>query len=187
MPLFRRETLEEQLAAQIERESEWCKKRCDELHEEFRSRLRSRDEAKAALSAVSEELSELQGRRVSLLGRLNAATRGGDEEKLEELERNYEENLRELARIRRRRDGAARRLAAVELDEEEAARELARTASALLEEHAARAGELKERLRGLMDALDERQEEVAQAAFPLIEEYEIRRPRSGSQDGSQAS
>ena len=180
MPIFGffdRRPLAERMAAEIDRESELYKRRCEELHEEFLSRLRSRDRARADLAAVEEEMSELQGMGVTLLGRLNAATTKGDEGALAEFERGYKQNSRRLDRVGRRRDKAARRLAALELDEREAAGELARNAQAAVEEHAERTREIKGRLQDLLRVLDERHEEVARAAVPLAEEHERRQPR----------
>ncbi len=181
--LFERKTLAERMAVEIDRESERYKRRCEELHEEFTSRLRSRDQARADLAVVDEEMVQLQGTGVTLLGRLNAATTGGDERGLAEFERGYKQNSRRLDRVGRRRDKAARRLAAVELDEREAAGELARNASAVVEEHAARTREMKEQLKSLLEALDERHEEVARAAVPLTEEHERRQPRKELEGG----
>ena len=179
MPIFGffdRRSLVERMAAEIARESELYKRRCDELHEEFLSRLRSRDRAREDLAAVEEEMRELQGTGVALLGRLNAATTGGDEGALAEFERGYKQNSRRLDRVGRRRDKAARRLAALELDEREAVGELARAAAAVVEEHAERTREIRGRLEDLLRALDERHEEVARAAVPLTEEHERRQP-----------
>lgn len=177
MPFFRRKPLTEGLAAQINREAERYERRCEEMHEEFLERLRSRDRARAELAAVEGEMSELQGAGVDLLGRLNAATTAGDEGAISDFEKGYKENSKRLDRVGRRRDKAARKLAALDLDEREAADELARDASAVVEEHAARTRELKERLEGLLAQLDERHEAVAKAALPLAEEHERRRPR----------
>ena len=179
MPIFGffdRRPLAERMAAEIDRESERYRRRCEELHEEFLSRLRSRDRARADLAAVDGEMSELQGTGVTLLGRLNAATTSGDEKGLAEFERGYKENSRRLDKVGRRRDKAARRLAALELDEREAAGELARDAAAVVEEHAERTREMKERLESLLQALVERHEEVTRAAGLLTEEYERRQP-----------
>ena len=181
MPLFKRSTLADQMAAEIQREAEIYKERCKGLHDEFRERLRRRDETKTELAEFDAELSRLQGRGVSLLGQLNDATRGGDDDRLREMEKSYGRNSRELDRVGRRREKAARRFAAADLDEEETARELARTASDLLEEHAARTREMKGRLIELLDALDVQKGEVNRAAAPLIEEHDLRRgPRSDS-------
>ena len=179
MPIFGffdRRPLAERMAAEIDRESERYRRRCEELHEEFLGRLRNRDRARADLAAVDEEMSELQGTGITLLGRLNAATTGDDEGGLAEFERGYKENSRLLDKVGRRRDKTARRLAALELDEKEAADELARNAAAQVEEHAERTREIKERLEDLLRALDERHEEVARAAAPLTEEHERRQP-----------
>ena len=183
MPIFKRSTMADQIAAEIEQEAERYKERCKNLHEEFRERLRSRDEAKTELAGFDAELSRLQGRGVSLLGQLNAATRSGDDERLREMEKSYGRNSRELDRVGRRREKAARRFDAADLDEEQTARELARAASDLLEEHAARTRELKGRLIELLDALDVQKGEVNRAAASLIEEHDLRRSPGGSQRG----
>ena len=179
MPLFKKSTLADQMAAEIENEAESYKGRCKELHEEFRERLRRRDETKTALAEYDAELSRLQGRGISLLGQLNDATRSGDDARLKEMERSYGRNSRELDRVGRRREKAARAFAAADLDEEETARELARAASDLLDEHAARTRELKGRLIELLDALDVQKGEVNRAAAPLIEEHDLRSPGRG--------
>ena len=183
MPLFKRSTLADQIAAEIQQEADLYKERCNGLHEEFRERLRRRDETKTELVEIDAELSRLQGRGISLLGQLNSATRNGDDDKLREMEKSYGKNSRELDRVGRRREKAARRFAAADLDEEETARDLARTASDLLEEHAARTRELKGRLIELLDALDVQKGEVNRAAAPLIEEHDLRRSPGGLQRG----
>ncbi|MDP9426856.1 MAG: hypothetical protein M3P37_12710 [Actinomycetota bacterium] len=183
MPLFKRSTLADQMAAEIQQEAELYKERCKGLHQEFRERLRRRDETKTELVEIDAELSRLQGRGISLLGQLNAATRSGDDDKLREMEKNYGKNSRELDRVGRRREKAARRFAAADLDEEETARELARTASNLLEEHAARTRELKGRLIELLDTLDVQKGEVSRAAASLVEEHDLRSSPNGPQRG----
>lgn len=180
---FDRRPLAERMAEEIERETESYRGRCRELHEEFLDRLRSRDRARADLAAVDEEMSELQGAGVTLLSRLNAATTSGDEGGLAEFERGYKDNSKRLDRVGRKRDKTARRLAALELDEREAADELARDAEAVVEEHAARVEEMKERLKNLLEMLDERHEAVAKAAVPLVEEHERRQPPKELEEG----
>lgn len=180
MPLFKRSTLADQMAVEIQQEAALYKERCKGLHEEFRERLRRRDETKAELAEFDAELSGLQGRGISLLGQLNDATRSGDDERLREMEKSYGRNSRELDRVGRRREKAARRFAAADLDEEESARALARAASDLLEEHAAHTRELKGRLIELLDALDVQKGEVNRAAAPLIEEHDLRRSPGGA-------
>lgn len=180
MPLFKRSTLADQMAVEIQQEAALYKERCKGLHEEFRERVHRRDEAKAELAEVDAELSTLQGRGISLLGQLNDATRSGDDERLREMEKSYGRNSRELDRVGRRREKAARRFATAGLDEEESARALARTASDLLEEHAAHTRELKGRLIELLDTLDVQKGEVNRAAAPLIEEHDLRRSPGGA-------
>ncbi|CAA9472994.1 MAG: hypothetical protein AVDCRST_MAG25-2176 [uncultured Rubrobacteraceae bacterium] len=175
MPLFKRSTLADQMAVEIQQEAALYKERCKNLHEEFRERLRRRDETKAELAEIDTELSRLQGRGISLLGQLNDATRSGDDDRLREMEKSYGRNSRELDRVGRRREKAARRFAAADLDEEESARSLARAASDLLDEHAARTRELKGRLIELLDTLDVQKGEVSRAAASLIEEHDLRR------------
>lgn len=176
MQIFRRATLPELMATEIEREAELFRRYCDELHEEFKERIQRRNEARATLPPLNEEVAKLQGVGVSLLRRLNAANQDGDEQKLQEFRKSYKKNVRQLDKAVRRRDRVAEALAASEHDEQDAARELAQDAADVVEDHAARVRELKERLEGLMKALDEHHEEVAQAAAPLEEEYERRRP-----------
>lgn len=183
MPLFKRSTLADQIAAEIQQEGALYKERCKALHEEFRERLRNRDETKTELAEIDAEMSTLQGRGISLLGQLNAATRSGDDEKLREAGKGYGRNSRDLDKVGRRREKAARRFAAADLDEEETARELARAASNLLEEHAARTRELKGRLIELLDALDAQKAEVSRAAASLIEENDLRRSPGGPRKG----
>jgi hypothetical protein len=171
--------LDERMEDEIGAEAEKSKELCEELHEEFLARLRRRDEAREALEAVNEEIRDLQGVGVSLLGRLNAAMEAGDESRLDEFRKAYKQNSRELDRVGRRREKAARELAEADLNEREAAEELSRAAAAVVEDHAEHTGRVKERLKALMDALDERHEEVALSAVPLAEEHERRsRPRA---------
>jgi len=180
---FERRPLAERMAEEIEREAEQYRTRCRELHEEFLDWLRRRDRARADLAAVDKEMSELQGAGVTLLGRLNTATTTDDEGGLAEFERGYKDNSKRLDKVGRRRDKTARRLAALELDEREAAGELARDAATVVEEHAARAREMKERLKNLLEMLDERHDVVAKAAVPLVEEHERRQPPKELEEG----
>jgi chromosome segregation ATPase len=180
---FDRRPLAERMAEEIEQEAERYRARCRELHEEFLDWLRSRDQARADLAAVDEEMSELQGAGITLLGRLNAATTTGDEGGLAEFERGYKKNSKQLDKIGRKRDKAARRLAALELDEREAAGELARDAAAVVEEHATSTREMKERLEELLVMLDERHEAVAKAAVPLTGEHVRRQPPKELEEG----
>lgn len=178
MRIFGRKTLVQQMESEIEEEAELSKDLCEELHEEFKERLRRRDEARRTLRSVEEEIQELQGVGVSLLGRLNAANAAGDEKKLQEFQKAYRRNSQVLDRVGRRRDKAARGVAAADLDERETAEELARAGAAVLEDHAEHTTEVKERLKALIEVLDKRHEEVALAAAPLVEEHERRvRPR----------
>jgi len=180
---FDRRPLAERMAKEIEKETERHRARCRELHEEFLDWLRRRDRARADLATVDEEMSELQGAGITLLGRLNAATTTGDEGGLAEFEQGYKTNSKRLDKVGRRRDKAARRLAALELDEREAANELARDAAAVVEEHAARTQEIRERLEKLLEMLDEQHEAVANAAVPLVGEHERRQPQKELEGG----
>ncbi len=186
MRIFGRRTLVERIRGEIEGEAGRSKRHCEELHEELETRLRRRDEAREALRLVDEEIRELQGVGVSLLGRLNAATTAGDEGKLEAFQKSYQRNSRLLNRVGRRRDKAARRVAATELNEREVVEELARAAAATVEEHAVHTGRLKESLKALIELLDERHEEVARSAVPLAEEHERRvRPRGELEEAAE--
>ena len=180
---FVRRPLAERMAGEIEQESERHRARCRELHEEFLDWLRRRDRARADLAAVDEEMRELQGAGITLLGRLNAATTTGDEGGLAEFEQGYKKNSKQLDKVGRRRDKAARRLAALELDEREVANELARDAAEVVEEHAARTQEIRERLEKLLVMLDEQHEAVAKAAVPMLEEHERRQPQKELEEG----
>jgi chromosome segregation ATPase len=180
---FDRRPLAERMAGEIEQESERHRARCRELHEEFLDWLRRRDRARADLAAVDEEMRELQGAGITLLGRLNAATTTGDEGGLAEFEQGYKKNSKQLDKVGRRRDKAARRLAALELDEREVANELARDAAEVVEEHAARTQEIRERLEKLLVMLDEQHEAVAKAAVPMLEEHERRQPQKELEEG----
>ena len=174
----RKKPLDEQMKEEIGEEARHSKELCGDLHEEFKERLRRRDEARKTLERVNEEIRDLQGIGVSLLGRLNAATTTGDEDRMAEFRRSYRRNSRQLDRAGRRREKATRNLAQAELNEREAAEELSRAAATVVEDHAEYVGLVKERLKALMDVLDERHEEVALSAVPLAEEYERRsRPR----------
>ena len=180
---FDRRPLAERMAGEIKQESERHRARCRELHEEFLDWLRRRDRARADLAAVDEEMRELQGAGITLLGRLNAATTTGDEGGLAEFEQGYKKNSKQLDKVGRRRDKAARRLAALELDEREVANELARDAAEVVEEHAARTQEIRERLEKLLVMLDEQHEAVAKAAVPMLEEHERRQPQKELEEG----
>jgi chromosome segregation ATPase len=178
-----RRPLAERMAEEIRQEAERYRARCRELHEEFLDWLRRRDRARADLAAVDEEMSELQGAGITLLGRLNAATTTGDEGGLAEFERGYKKNSKQLDKVGRRRDKTARRLAALEFDEREVANELAREAATVVEEHAARTQEMRESLERLLVMLDEQHEAVANAAVPLVEERERRQPQKELEEG----
>jgi chromosome segregation ATPase len=178
-----RRPLAERMAEEIRQEAERYRARCRELHEEFLDWLRRRDRARADLAAVDEEMSELQGAGITLLGRLNAATTTGDEGGLAEFERGYKKNSKQLDKVGRRRDKTARRLAALEFDEREVANELAREAATVVEEHAARTREMRESLERLLVMLDEQHEAVANAAVPLVEERERRQPQKELEEG----
>lgn len=166
---------EERLVSEIRAELEDYRRRCEALHEEFKERLRVRDDARAALAEAEERVSSLQMEGVSLLGGFSAAMSEADDGKLRDRERDYRRNSRELAKAEKRRDRLAGGLEAVELDEEEAARELRVAVSGVLDEYARRVEERKRWLAGVMETLDGQREDLARAAAPLVEEYESRR------------
>ncbi len=167
---------EERMISEARAELEDYLRRCEALHEEFKQRLRVRDDARAALSEADERIKSLQMEGVSLLGDFSAAMSAADEDRLRELERGYKRHSRELAKAEKRRDGLARRLEAVEIDEQEAARGLRDAVSEVLGEYAGRVRERKQWLIGVMEALDEQREELARTAAPIIEEHESRQP-----------
>lgn len=166
---------EERMISEVRTELEDYRRRCEALHEEFRQRLRVRDDARAALSESEESIKSLQMAGVSLLGDFSAAMSAGDDEKLREAERDYKRHSRELAKAEKRRDTLAGRLEDVEVEDEEAARELRAAVSEVLDEYARRVEERKQWLIGVMETLDEQREELARAADPLVEEYESRK------------
>src|SRR3712207_3801050 len=180
---FDRRPLAERMTGKIQQEAERSRARCRALHEEFLDWLRDRDRARADLAAVDEEMSALQGAGITLLGRLNAATTTGDEGELAEFEQGYKRNSKQLDKVGRRRDKAARRLAALDFDEREFANELAREAVTVVEEHAARTQEMRERLERLLVMLDEQHEAVANTAVPLVEEHQRRQPQKELEEG----
>lgn len=146
------------------------------LHDEFRQKLRVRDEARTALAEAEERISTVQMEGVTLLGNLNAAMSEGDEDQVKELERGYKRNSQDLIRAQKTRAAAARKLEAVEIDDEEAVRKLRNAVSEVLDEHAERIWERKRWLTGLMETLDSKQRMLAQDAAPLTGEYEPRQP-----------
>lgn len=166
---------EARMISEVRAELEDYRRRCEALHEEFRQRLRVRDDARAALSESEESIKSLQMEGVSLLSDFSAAMSAGDDEKLREAERGYKRHSRELAKAEKRRDTLAGRLKAVEVNDEEAARELRDAVSEVLDEYARRVEERKQWLIGVIETLDEQREELARAADPLVEEYESRK------------
>lgn len=183
MRIFGRKTLVELMEDEIREGAEQGKGACAELHAEFEGRLQRRYRAREEFRLAQGKVQELQGVGVSLLRRLNAANAAGDEGKLEEFQKAYRQNSRLLDRVGRRRDQAARGLAADELDEREAAAELAQAGAAVVDEHAEHIAKLKQRLEGLIETLDKRHEEVAQSAVPLAEEHERRVEPTGEPRG----
>lgn len=169
-------TPEERMVSEIEDELAVYRKRCEALHDEFRRKLRTRDEARAALSEADEKISSLQMEGVALLGELNAAMSEGDEEKIKNLDRGYKRNNRGLVRAQKTRDAAARRLETVEVNDDEAVGDLKEAVTGVLDEYAERVWERKQWLTGLMQTLDNKQETLAQDAAPLTGEYDPWQP-----------
>lgn len=165
-------TPEERMVGEIEAELAAHRKRCEALHDEFRQKLRVRDEARTALSEAEERTSSLQMEGVVLLGNLNAAMSEGDEDKIKDLERAYKVHNRDLVRAQKTKEAAARKLASVAVDDEQAVRELKKDASKVLDEYAELVRERKQRLTDLMELLDRKQETLARDAAPLTGDYE---------------
>lgn len=170
-------TTEERMLSEIRSELEIYRKRCEALHEEFRKKLRSRDEARAALAEADEKIKSLQMESVALLGNLNTAMSGDAKEELKDLERSSKRNTRDLIRAQKTRDATARKLKAIEVDDEKAVSDLKNAVSEVLDEYAECVRERKQRLTGLMESLDKNQEALARDVAPLTGEYEPRRPR----------
>ncbi|MGB3632649.1 MAG: hypothetical protein WA982_01270 [Rubrobacteraceae bacterium] len=168
-------TPEERMVSEIEDELAVYRKRCEALHEEFLQKLRTRDEARAALSEAEERISSVRMEGVALLGNLNAAMSEGDEDQIKDLERGYKRNNRDLVRTQKTRDAAARKLEAVEIDDERAVSELKNDVSNVLDEYAERVRERKQRLHGFMERLDKNREALARDTAPLTGEYKPRR------------
>ncbi len=169
-------TTEERMISEIGSELEAYRSRCETLHEEFRKKLRVRDEARAALAGADERIEALQKEGVSLLGNLNTAISGGEEEKLKGLESKTRRNARDLARARKSRERLARKLEAVEVNDGAAVRELKAAASEVLDEYSERVAERKRWLAGTADTLDSQREKLAREASPLTGEYEPVQP-----------
>lgn len=167
-------TSEERMLSEIENELAEYRRRCEALHEDFRQRLRIRDDARAALSEADERVSEVQMEGVALLGRLNTAMSEGNEEELRELERDCKRNSRDLVRAQRNRDATAHRLESVEVDEGEASSELKRAVSEVVDEYARRVDERKQWLTSVVETLEKQQKELKETAAPLMAEYESR-------------
>lgn len=167
-------TPEERMISEVRGELEDYRRRCETLHEEFRQRLRVRDDARAALSEAEEQIKSLQMEGVSLLGDFSAAMSAADDEKLRELERGYKRHSRELGKAEKHRDRLTDRLDIVEVDEKEAAQELREAVSGVLDEYSRRIQERKQWLTSAMEILEDQREELGWAAAPLIEEHESR-------------
>ena len=164
------------MVSEIEDELVVYRRRCEALHDEFRRKLRARDEARAALAEAEERVSSIQMEGVALLGNLNTAMSEGNEERIKALERGYKGNNRDLIRAQKTRDAAARRLEAVKVDDEKAVSDLKSAVSEVLDEYAERVWERKQWLTGLVEALNSKQKTLAQDAAPLTGEYEPRQP-----------
>ncbi len=163
------------MVSEIEDELAVFRKRCEALHEEFLQKLRTRDEARAALSEAEERISSIRMEGVALLGNFNAAMSESDENQTKELERGYKRNNRDLVRAQKTRDAAARKLEAVEVDDERAVSELKNDVSEVLDEYAERVRDRKQWLTGFMESLDKKQEALARNATPLTGEYKPQR------------
>jgi hypothetical protein len=179
-------TPEERMLAEVESELAEYQRRCEALREEFRRRLRIRDETRAALSEADGRVGEVQMEGVALLGRLNAAMSEGNEEKVRELERDCKRNSRNLVRVQRSREAAAQKLESVELDEKEAARELERAVLEVLDEYARRVEERKRWLAGVAETLDAKRAELNETAAPLIAENQPIRPAEESSEAERS-
>lgn len=167
---------EERMISEVRAEVEDYLKRCEALHEEFRQRLRVRDDARAALSEAEENIRSLQIEGVSLLSDFSVAMSASDEDKLRDAERSYKRHSRELGKAEKHRDQMVGGLESVEVDEEEVSRKLRDSVSNLIDEYTRDVAERKQWLAGVMEVLDDQREELDRAAAPLIEEYESRRP-----------
>ncbi len=164
---------EERMVSEVRTELEEYQSRCEALHEEFRQRLRARDDARAALSEAEKNVRSLQMEGVSMLGNFSAAMSAADEDRLRELERGYKRHSRDLAKAEKRRDTLAGRLEEVEVGDEEAAHWLQDALAEVLEEYARRVEERKGWLTGLMERLAGQREELAQSA--TVEDNDHRR------------
>ncbi len=173
---------EERMLSEIEGELADYQRRCEALHEEFRRRLSTRDEARTALSEADERVGGIQMEGVALLGRLNAAMSEGDEEKARELERDCKRNSRDLVRAQKNRDAVARRLESVEVDTKEASSELKEAVSRVLDEYARCVEERKRWLAGVAETLDRQQAKLDETAVPPMSEYESRHATGGTPD-----
>lgn len=169
MQLPWRRSFEEQIAAGAEREFEQYKRRCRELIENSRQRMRLRDEARKELSAVEAEIQNLHGKGVSLLGEMNAAMLDEDERILKQVQSRQDSFSRELSNAQSRKDRVAKRLAELEFDDDEAARELAKAGQEQIAQARARAGEL---MSFLGDQLEKQQREISEVAGTLTGESE---------------
>lgn len=163
------------MLSEVRSEVEEYLRRCEALHEEFRERLRVRDDARAALSEAEESIKPLQIEGVSLIGDFSAAISAGDGEKLRDAEREYKRHSRELGKAENHRDRLAAKLENVEVDEEEAARELKDAVFKVLDEYSRGIQERKQWLAGVMEVLDDQREELGRKSAPLITEYDSRK------------
>ena len=163
------------MISEVRSEVEGYLRRCEALHEEFRQRLRVRDDARAELSEAEESIKALQMEGVSLLSNFSSAMSAADEDRLREVEHAYKRHSRELGKAEKHRDRLADRLDSVGVDEEDAARELKDAVSKVLDEYSRDVRERKQWLAGVVEVLDDQREELDRKAAPLIEEYESRR------------
>lgn len=168
-------TPEERMASEIEAELAAYRRRLEALHDAFRKKLLVRNEARTALTEAEERISSLQVEGVTLLGELNTAMAEGNGERVQDLERVYKSNNRDLVRAQKTKEAAARKLETVEVDDEQAVGELKKDASELLDEYAERIRERKQRLTTFMETLDSNRETLARDAAPLTGDYEPRR------------
>ncbi len=167
---------EDRMFSEIEDEFAVYRRRCEILHDEFRQKLRKRDEARSALAEAEERIMAVQMEGVALLGNLNTAMSGGDKESIKELGRGYKKNNRDLIRAQKTRDTAVRKLETVEVDDERVVADLKKSVSEVLDEYAERVWNRKQWLTGLVETLDGKQRTLAQDAAPLTGEYQPWQP-----------
>ena len=165
-------TTEERMISEIGSELESYRRRLESLHEEFRKKLHTRDEARAALSEADGRIEELQKEGLFLLNNLSSATSEREAEKLKKLDSNSKKNTRELVRAKKHRERLTRRLESVEVDDEKAVRDLKIAASEVLDEYSGRTAERKQWLADTAETLNSQWQTLAQEASPLTGKYE---------------